>query len=437
MEEGMTWFGGQFSFAGHERWQLWFDNPNKAAVLLVELALLGLVMAFAKGRRRTFVGFLLFMLPSLALVQTFSRGGLVAWIASVFFVMWRRVREYGWNRRIVAIVGAVLLVFASCVHQGLSRRMASGLSGDDRSVGNRFAVWSEVPQMMCDAPLGWGLGNSGSAYMNWYQPLDRYERYRTLVSSHLTWFVETGWAGVCFWMAAWLSVLYFGIVVGLRFRRWSCFSEWICLCVAGAFSSVMESAWLWIAPVATALCEAVFFRRGLWLCLHRCAILGSCCGLVFTVMSFTMVKTFCAASPVRKSLSWVEYLGNGCLCWVVVDPDVLGGENYPRVLRAAADMLPVTFRLVDDASELPVDADFVVFCGKKDSGGKRGRKVTIWLSPTAGATVASDDIVMVGEFSAASDCWGSAKMIEVAGVADYIPSWPREVCSVLELHCHE
>lgn len=85
----MNWFGGQFAFSGHERWQLWFDNPNKAAVFLVELALLGLVMTFAKGRRRAFVGFLLFMLPSLAMVQTFSRGGLVSWIAAVCFEIGR------------------------------------------------------------------------------------------------------------------------------------------------------------------------------------------------------------------------------------------------------------------------------------------------------------------------------------------------------------
>lgn len=159
---------------------------------------------------------------------------------------------------------------------------------------------------------------------------------------------------------------------------------------------------------------------------------------MFAVISFMVAKAFCVGSQVRKSLDWVEYRGSGCLCWVVVDPDVLGGENYPRVLReVAADPLPVTFRLVDDAAELPVDADFVVFCGKRDSGGKRGRKATIWLSPTAGATVISDDIVIVGEFSAASDCWESANVCEVSGAAAYIPSWPREVCSALKSHYHE
>ena len=157
-------------------------------------------------------------------MQTFSRGGLVSWIAAVCFVMWRRVRECGWSRRVVVIVGTVLLVFASCMDQGLSRRMAFGLSGDDRSVVNRFDIWSKVPQMIHDAPWGWGLGNSGSAYMNWYQPLGRFERYRTLVNSHLTWAVETGWVGLFAWLVMWGGIIRFNCCVGMRFSRWLCFA---------------------------------------------------------------------------------------------------------------------------------------------------------------------------------------------------------------------
>ena len=421
----MNWFGGQFAFSGHERWQLWFDNPNKAAVFLVELALLGLVMTFAKGRRRAFVGFLLFMLPSLAMVQTFSRGGLVSWIAAVCFVMWRRVRECGWSRRVVVIVGTVLLVFASCMDQGLSRRMAFGLSGDDRSVVNRFDIWSKVPQMIHDAPWGWGLGNSGSAYMNWYQPLGRFERYRTLVNSHLTWAVETGWVGLFAWLVMWGGIIRFNCCVGMRFSRWLCFAEWMCFAAAGGFSSVMESPWLWAVPVAATLREVAMLRGEVWACLRICSVCGLRFGCLLTTLTFAGVKMCSGDSRVSKSAEWVEYRGNRHVCWVVSDVDVLGGKAYPRILREMGEERElVTFRFVDDALRLPTDAGCVVFCGKSNSCGRRGNGMSIWLSPSADAAVVQDDVVIVGEFSSVAQQWQGYTVIEILGAGDFVPSWP-------------
>lgn len=432
MEEGLNWFGGPFCYDGQERWQLWFDNPNKAAVLLAELAVLGLMMLFAKGRRKFGWGLVLFCLPSLALVQTFSRGGIVAWAVAVAFVLWRRAREYGWDRRGAIAVGVLVLVFAFSAYLGLSRRMADGFSGDDRSVCNRFEVWSKVPQMVSDAPLGWGLGKAGAAYMNWYQPLDRLERYRTLVSSPLTWFAETGWAGMFVWMTVWSALLHFGAFVGSRTHRWICFSEWLCLGVAGVFSTVMESPWLWLLPMATVLIEGKTFANERWLGLRRCAACGLRVGSLFTVLAFVGVKMFWYDSKVLKSTGWTEYRGACPACWVVSDPDVMGGANYPRVLREEFSQQElITFRFVDDVLKLPKNAEVVAFCGRSKSCGRRGRRRTIWVSPPGGAAVVSGDTVIVGEFSSASACWEAVDAVEVPGAADFIPSWPRELTSVV------
>lgn len=421
----MNWFGGQFTFSGHERWQLWFDNPNKAAVLLVGLALIGLVMTLSKGRRKALVGFVLFLSPSLALVQTFSRGGLVAWIAAVCFVIWRRVRECGWSRRVIVSVGVVLLVFAACVNQGLSRRMTFGLSGDDRSVINRFDVWSKVPQMIHDAPWGWGLGNSGAAYMSWYQPLDRFERYRTLVNSHLTWAVETGWTGLFVWSVIWGGLFRFSCCIGMRSNRWLCFAEWMCLAIAGAFSSVMESPWLWTVPVVATLYEAVMLRGEVWAHLRLCSFCGLRFGCLFTILGFVGVKMCSGDSRVSKSAEWVEYSGNRHVCWVVSDADVLGGKTYPRILREMGEERElVTFRFVDDASRLPADVGNVVICGKSNSCGRRGSERSIWLSPSPDAAVVPDDVVLVGEFSSAARQWQGCNVIGILGVVNFIPSWP-------------
>ena len=428
MEEGINWFGGPFVFNGYERWQLWFYNPNKAAVLLVELALLGLVMVFAKRRCASALGCTVFILPSLAMVLTFSRGGLVAWLASVLIVLWHRIRESGWSRRMIIVLGSMFLVLVVSVNSGLSRRMTDGFSGDDRSVTNRFDVWGKVPQMMHDSPWGWGFGNSGAAYMNWYQPLDRLERYRTLVNSHLTWFVEMGWIGTFVWVVAWVTLLWFGIFIGFKFRRWTCAAQLLCLAISGGFSSVLESTWLWIIPIALVLYEVTMFRNEMLHCFRRCAIWGVGCGVGLVALMFVGVKISCTESRILKTVGCVEYRGENRICWVVVDNDALGGVNYPRILReCAARCRLVTFRFIKDVGDLPDGAEVVVFCGKAESCGRRGVKRTMWLSPSVNAPVAPGDTIIIGEFSAGAWKWGELGAIEISGAGDYISSWPCEL----------
>lgn len=424
----MNWFGGPIEFNGYERWQLWFDNPNKAAVFLVELALLGLAMVFAKRRCVSALGYAVFILPSLAMVHTFSRGGLVSWLASVLIVLWRRIRESGWNRRVIIVLGSVFFVLAVAMDCGLSRRMTDGFSGDDRSVTNRFDVWRMVPQMMHDSPWGWGFGNSGAAYMNWYQPFDRFERYRTLVNSHLTWFVETGWTGTLAWVVAWVILLLLGIIIGLKFRRWTCFANLLCLAISGAFSSVFESTWLWIIPIALVLYEVKMFRNEMFHCFRRCAIQGVGWGAGLVASMFAGVMISCTESRILKNGGCVEYLGESCICWVVVDNAVLGGVNYPRILRECAERCRlVTFRFIKESRELPDDAEVVVFCGKTETCGRRGKRRTMWLSPSGNAAVAPGDTIIIGEFSAGAWKWAELGAIEIPGVGDYIPSWPCEL----------
>ena len=86
------------------------------------------------------------------------------------------------------------------------KRYGQGVATEDRSISNRFELWKAAPTMMVDAPSGWGGGKSGQAYMNWYQPLDQHEAYRTLVNSHLTWLVELGWLGRFVYLTGWFTV---------------------------------------------------------------------------------------------------------------------------------------------------------------------------------------------------------------------------------------
>ena len=193
----------------------------------------------------------------------------------------------------------------------------------------------------------------------------------------------------------------------------------------------MESPWLWIIPCATVLYEVVALGKERRPCLCHCAVKGFILGVVFTVIGFVGVKVFCGGSRVSKSSGWVEWRGNSTVCWVVVDDGVLGGSNYPRVLRgSAAEQELLTFRFVGDASKLPDEAELIVFCGKSSTCGRRGKQRTIWLSPSVGAPVVTGDAVIVGEFSSVVGHWKSGNAVEVLGVADFIPDWPSKLSFV-------
>ena len=203
-------------YNGMVRWQFWFDNPNKAAVLAVELALVGLALMVSLRRFVRVTG-VVFAVGSLyVLLHTFSRGGIVA-LAVAVVPLTLRILQFLKNARAFVKVSLLIAAMGFCllsVRMGVADRLAHGFSGKDRSVDNRFDLWRVAPRMLCDAPFGWGLGKSGEAYMQWYQPLERNERYRTLVNSHLTWIVETGIVGGVVWLYCWPSS--WGLAVFVR-----------------------------------------------------------------------------------------------------------------------------------------------------------------------------------------------------------------------------
>ena len=270
-----------FFYNGVARWQLGFDNPNKAAVLAVELILVGLALVAATRRLVLRVlGAVLTVGSLYVLLHTFSRGGMVALAVAAVPLAIGFLRYLKGTRTFVRVCFLVIAV-AFCllsVRMGDVGRLVYGVSGEDRSVGNRIELWRSVPRMLRDAPFGWGIGKSGEVYRQWYQPLDRDERYRTLVNSHLTWIVETGIIGGVVWSLGWGIVLAFGFLVGRYRGGWLCWSEWTALFGTALFSSVCESWTLWVIPVAVLGRTHVQTRTG-W---RRMAdgMSGMCCGCV-------------------------------------------------------------------------------------------------------------------------------------------------------------
>ena len=427
-----------FRGGGLPRLALWFDNPNKAAVLFGFLALIFVWTALCAHRRRTAVllgG--LSLLSWCALALTFSRGALVAFFVGqlpILFVCRRRLC------RPLPIAAAVLMLALAGV--AVACRGPVRPPSADASVGNRLELWAAAPRMMADAWGGWGIGTAGDVYRGWYQPLSFHERYRTLVSSHLTWLTELGVGGRIAYCTGWLLVLG---LCAIRLRRRGDplpLAVWLAFAVAATFSSVAESAVLWLVPAATAvpvLWDVVRCRDARSSVRMLAAALVGGAAVVFAVMGFGALRTDDARVRLKADAGRL-IVGNGIpVTWIVRDFAVMGGPTYGRALRQYAQRAGagnVSCGIVAALDEVPADVRRLVLCGRaadvpvaqlSSFGSLQEVRVLSPTDPAAwlDAPCAVPIAVFCGEFDPhlpADD--GHSKLTVVPGNGVYLTRWP-------------
>ena len=212
-------FEGDFLFRGVARWNLGWPTPNYAGAFLATVLVLVWVFSASRGRWIVFaaeVGGLCL------LAKTYSRGAVVAWVvawAFGFFAARALTKQTGpIERRLWIARPLMLIVMLAVAGFGWSRAGNTGSTmprngtsasdggkfgnatgetpvplSEDGSVVNRLALWRGGLKMIAAAPgSGWGAGESGRGYMNWFQAVDRSEGFSTMVNSFLHVGVEYG-----------------------------------------------------------------------------------------------------------------------------------------------------------------------------------------------------------------------------------------------------
>ena len=441
----MTLFAAEaFFYNGVSRWDFGLDNPNKAAAVLafLLLALLALSLRaqrewvrWCAGAAMVGVGF--------GLVHTFSRGGLVAFLAGAVFVLAGLRKSLFRERRWLPVLLAACTLVGAAAWTGFAERVANSSPDADASVGNRFTIWRNVPCMMVDAPGGWGHGAAGDAFMSWYQPLDRNERYRTLVNSHFTWLVEWGWCGRFVLAWAWLLAFGMGIV------RWRTRGDplplavWMSFATAAFFSSVAEEWIVWVVPVL-ALVPAVWtFRTAKGA--RRLTIVTTLVASGLTLSAYVVLGVAYRpvdAIKVNRSLDGMCLtVGTGKTAgWLVCDEAAMGGAAYGRVLRGFIQTPEGSGRaycLAHDLSAAPADVRSLSLCGRAaDAGPSALSRFTAledvrvispnrpeeWLAVRGKRPYVR---VFCGEFASACPVEDVEGLTVVPGAADYLPNCPQ------------
>lgn len=423
-------------FQGFWRMDWGLGNPNKTAALIAILMVA--VWLFAYLRSGLFwLSLALFSALGICLVHTFSRGGVVAAFCGLLPLVVCLRRPWP-IKRIAGVILAFSLILSASIYLQAHERYAQGIDAEDRSISNRFVLWKATPTMMVNAPGGWGMGQSGKAYMDWYQPLDRNESYRTLVNSHLTWLVEFGWPARFLYILGWFAV--FLLCWPTQLNRWLSIplGIWITLFTGACFSSVAESIWLWIVPSIALIWVIVWRIRAQAWPKNRTWLVPP------TLAAGTLISITLFASP-----SDVRKVGNTLVAgkgvpsvWVVVDPIVLG-KSYPRPLREYIARNPgLSCGLVEELDDLPQGevTDVLVLAGQLELSQQIDEKLQSVKSLTllnpafspSGLTLpkGANIRVAIGEFAQTSSLSGWRSITNVktlVGVGDFISDWPRIV----------
>jgi hypothetical protein len=425
-----------------------FGNPNKTAALIC-LLMLG-VWAFAYIRKWGFwAALLLFTGFGVCLILTQSRGGLIGTIVGGSALLWSVRRPFPLHRVLAVLAACLALVVFACVIKA-ENRLTQGIWTKDLSLENRWLIWSQVPTMIHDAPGGWGLGKSGDAYMQWYQPVNRGEGYRTLVNSHLTWLTELGWGGRAAYIAFWLGILV--LLYPLPVRPWLeiPFSIWIAWALCACFSSVAEAPLLWVIPLgALATVVLVRWKEKTWpspkhWIVGAVALIFIICAIFF--WGLLLAKPSSVYSPRMGEV----ILGSKTpTVWLIAPNRNILGEHFGHEIRRGLTAEPIFQKkglgVVSTLAGVPQHQTLIFSCQIPQTLGEAvpSQVVLIDPSPALPETVRSLSniprvTIIVGEFSQNKRFWeeqahshSNLKLQVVEGSEEFIPDWMHEIAKAL------
>ena len=417
------------TFNGVWRMDWGFGNPNITAAFIVCLLVLVWLPAFLWRR-----GFWWSLLPSITLdiclFHTMSRGGLLGGVVGLGILLAFTPRPWP-KARLIAGGLAFWVVIIGGFFLNAHERFGKGIVQEDKSISHRLEIWKSSPQMLAANPQGWGWNNSGQAYMDWFQPLDRHENYGSLVNTHLSKVVELGILGGSLYLFLWATVLL--AAWPSNASRWKIvlFAMLTGFGIAALFTNMAREPLVWILP---ALCGAVIIVDRLirreaanW---RKLVASGLAC-FSFVFILYLIGKGW---DPIVSVLNNAVVIGRASpQYWIVIDSERF--KSYPRDLRMfLADRPEISVAVVKSVLDLPNNLTTPVLVLKDTNAQegslllKKGTSVT-FLSPQFAPSELPAQLearAIYGEFSNSRYAvfWDEQKLSRrIAGISDFIPNW--------------
>lgn len=436
----------------------WFgagpSSPNKTGALLAIVFVVAWWPAL-QFRRGFWLSLPVAFVAAGLLLQTESRGALVAANVGLSLLIGGSIfnRLNALNGRLklgasffvrAASCAALLIALLFYSQQlGVNNRMATMTTGEDESANVRVALYAAGFQMIAAAPLGWGGGQAGDAYGQWYQEVGDSRSYLSLVNSHLTWMAQGGMLFQFLYIAAWCLVLVLCWPVPWTPLRAIAFGSWITLGLCGFFSSVLTLGWLWLIPGALLLlCIAQRVRSKLWptkrqRLITSTVVLAGFVGLQATGRAFT------GDIPIQAAPSYVK-IGETPEAVALIEPNTqILGDKYGHTVREYLKEIGGLTVVRSTSSGVDwSEYDTLAASGNAQFPNLRSFSGNVvWLNPPADVSEAALDelkskplTVIVGSlgdwrrlraWQNLADEHPNWNLISLRGVADFIPNWPK------------
>lgn len=334
----------EYFYQEHARLAIFFENPNKMAVLIVSLTLASLFF-LKKSRIWKFFSVCCFVLGCICMTETYSRGAIVSFLIC-FPIILRAIRLAFGRMWICFFLICLSFVIYLCIHL-VGERFLDGLRLCDTSVTNRITLWSSIPNMVFDAPEGWGIGNSGNAYMQWYQALGERLHYRTMVNSHATIFVEVSWLWRFAYFSFWFFAFCFSFPMKRDFYGYVRFCIILSFFVSAFFSSVLENLVLWIVP-GIALTASLYANRRRFLSLIFLIGNGTLAIALFSLL-IVVLAALKKDSTIRYENGCISVGKNKSQTYLIMLDTSTFGKFYGKAVREIVNER-ISFHVLDDLS---------------------------------------------------------------------------------------
>lgn len=392
---------GVYFFGELSRWNLGWNNPNPAgafvAMWIPWLWGLAAVIETRIGWRWKTAGWLVLLVEAslfFLLCKTYSRGALVALATGAGVCVCVEILR-GNIRSKAGLVSlrlgiAILLIFIT----GFFARIEPSYVTSDASAENRLTLWQGGLRMIAASPLtGWGVGQSGPAFMHWFQPLEAEEGYAGLVNSYLHIAVEHGLPMLALCLAPVGTLLALGWHEVRKSERSG--GRSMALAAVGSLSvflmaNVFSTLWifksLWWPPAVAAVW---IVGAGLRLQLRSCERIVGRSLVAGVAFSCVLVAALWLGGQNAREGELVSLLPDGSiLCYsgsdaraeemiLLADRATLGDSWGKEVRRLALDrphlriVVPGEGRA--DSFEAPGTVKWIVACGQRGDEGIRTR----------------------------------------------------------------